>query len=1060
MLFDNPTAHRRDVEAKSTSQLLETDMFARSTNGTPLSSPRAMRTQATTLTTVCMLSLLSGTAIGAPIAWKNSDSPELQAQQIQRVSVSSVLKAAKTNRTALDRSGYVLVTLQKTPDQAARQSLLDNGLTLLDPVSPTSYFARLDVLANTEAIQNSLSSASMLTRAHKLHPAIQNDEMPDWSIAGNDTLRAIDGSLNNPKVAAYVMLHRDVNAASPEIASMIKSSKGSLRSVIMSMNTVVVEMPFSQLKKLADDDRVQWIEPPLPPLETSNLSNRVITQVNTAQSAPYNLDGTGVTVLVYDGGTVRDSHNDFSGRVTNIDSAGVSFHATHVAGTIGGDGSVNINNRGMAPGVNILGAGFEVAGVFEEGFLYTDPGDLEADYTLAMSLGATISNNSIGSNVAQNGYPCAWHGDYGITAGVIDNVIRGSLGEPITVFWAAGNERGNGRCGTSYGTTAPPGNNKNAISIGALNSNDDSMTSFSSWGPSDDGRLRPVVSAPGCQSGSDGGVTSTGDGSDTEYITLCGTSMASPTAAGIGALIVQDFRAQFPAWGDPSNQLMKVILIEGSVDILNNGPDYQSGYGSIRAVDSIDFLRTGNFREDTIGQEAAATYSIEVIESDPEFRVTIAWDDPAGAPNVAPALVNDLDLIVIDPSGDRHYPWTLNPASPSAGAVRTQEDHLNNIEQVFVENPEAGIWQIQILGTAITDGPQSFALASSLDIGDGLLGIFLTESAPEMILPDTPITVTAEIKEGVDTLVPGSVQLNYRYTPGSFTTVSMADNGDDTYTATIPGASCGEIIEYYSSANGSIAGPKFSPPSGSGAPTQTEIGEIKVALTDSFESDNGWTVSGDAADGGWSRGTPVNCSSRGAPDNDSDGSGQCWITDNDDANSCNSDVDDGTTILTSPIYDISDGGEFSFDYWYSDIPTGEVNGDQWAVEGSDDGGSTWVLLRSSTSVSSTWRSDSILVGTEIDASNQMRFRFLVDDIGTQNVIEAGLDNIRITRFVCEDLAQCAADLNGDDVLDFFDISAFLNAFGSGSLSADFNDDGLLDFFDISGFLAAFNQGCP
>lgn len=1035
-------------------------MFARSTNGTPLSSPRALRTRSTNLATMCTLALLSGTTIGAPIAWKNSESAELQAAQVQRVSVSSVLKAAKTTRAATKHSGYILVTLDKTPDQATRQSLLADGLTLLEPVGPASYFARLDASANTNLIETKISSASNLTRAHKLHPTIQNDEMPEWSIVGSNTLRAVDGSMTDPKVAAYVMLHRDVDATSNEIASMVRAAKGSVRSIVMSMNTVVVEMPYSQLKKLADDDRVQWIEPPLPPLETSNLSNRVITQVNTAQSAPYNLDGTGVTVLVYDGGTIRATHNDFSGRVTNIDSSGVHYHPTHVAGTIGGDGSTNINNRGMAPGVNILGAGFEVAGGLSEGFLYTDPGDLEADYTLAMSLGATISNNSIGANVAQNGYPCAWHGDYGITAGTIDNVIRGSLGEPITVFWAAGNERGSGNCGVSYGTTAPPSNNKNSISIGALNSNDDSMTNFSSWGPSDDGRIRPVVSAPGCQTGSDGGVTSAGDGSDTEYITLCGTSMATPTAAGIGALIVQDFRDKFPSWGDPSNQLMKVILIEGSEDILNAGPDYQSGYGSIRAVDSIDFLRTGNFREDTIGQEAASTYSIEVSESDPEFRVTIAWDDPAGAPNVSLALVNDLDLVVLDPNGVRHYPWTLNQFSPSAGAVRTQEDHVNNIEQIYVQNPQAGVWQVQVIGTAISDGPQSFALASSLDIGDGLLSILLTESAPELILPGTPIIVTAEIKEGIDTLIPGSVQLNYRYTPGSYTTIPMIVNEDGTYTATIPGASCGDTIEYYSSANGSIAGPKFSPPTGAGSPTHTEIGQIKVALIDTFESDNGWTVSGNAVDGGWTRGTPVDCASRGAPGSDSDGSGQCWVTDNDSANSCNSDVDDGTTILTSPIYDIAQGGEFSFDYWYSDIPTGEVNGDQWVVEGSFNGGATWVPLRSSTVVSSDWRSDTIIVRTEIAATDQMRFRFTVDDIGTQNVIEAGLDNIQISRFVCEDIDLCTPDMNNDEVLDFFDISVFLSAFGSANPAADFNDDGQLDFFDVSAFIAAFNAGCP
>ena len=1035
-------------------------MFVRSTHGLGLSSGM--------IAAITMASgTIAGTVFGAPVQWKNNAeasmsgrSGQQKSARLSQQSAASVLRGAAIQNQATTSGGYILVRLHEAPDKAARMLLLDDGLELLSPVGDNTYFARVHAGADAASLEGKLSDAGMISRAHKLHPLIQADEMPSWAIVGSESVRVSEASGSDPVVAAYVMMHRDVDAASPEMDKLLGSYLGSVKSVVMSMNTLVVEMPYSQLKKLADDDRVQWIEPPLPPMEVTNSSNRVITQVNTAQSAPYNLDGTGVTVLVYDGGTVRASHNDFSGRVTNIDSSAVHYHATHVAGTIGGDGSTTLNNRGMAPGVNILAAGFEVAGGFSEGFLYTDPGDLESDYSLALSLGASISNNSIGSNVAQNGYPCAWQGDYGITAGTIDNVIRGSLGDGITVFWAAGNERGSGRCGSSYGTTAPPGNNKNAISVGALNSNDDSMTAFSSWGPSDDGRLRPVISAPGCQVGSDGGVTSTGDGSNTEYITLCGTSMASPTAAGVGALILQDFRAQYPAWGDPSNQLMKVILIEGAADILNTGPDYQSGYGSIRAVDSIEFMRGGNFEEDSVDQGGSSNFTITVNPEDTEFRVTIAWDDPAGAPNVAPALVNDLDLVVIDPSGDRHFPWTLNPASPSAGAVRTQEDHLNNIEQVFVENPQAGVWQVQVMGTGVTDGPQSFALASALDLSDGLLSVSLAETAPDLILPGTPIEVTAFINEGSDTVVPGSVWVNYRNEPGSFLSMPMSDNGDGSYTQTIPGADCGKFIEYFVSANGTIAGAMTTPPQGESHPLHTEIGSYDVVLSDNFETDAGWTVSGDAVDGGWTRGVPVDCSSRGAPGADSDGSGTCWVTDNDSGSSCNSDVDDGTTILTSPIYDLSGGGEFSFEYWFADIPTGEVNGDEWAVDASIDGGSNWTRVRTVTTAAQVWRSDSIVIGQDIDASSTMRFRFSVSDLGTQNVIEGGLDNIRITRFVCEDSSVCPADINGDGSLNFLDVSEFLGAFGVGDSVADFDGNGSFNFLDISAFLGSYNAGCP
>jgi len=56
--------------------------------------------------------------------------------------------------------------------------------------------------------------------------------------------------------------------------------------------------------------------------------------------------------------------------------------------------------------------------------------------------------------------------------------------------------------------------------------------------------------------------------------------------------------------------------------------------------------------------------------------------------------------------------------------------------------------------------------------------------------------------------------------------------------------------------------------------------------------------------------------------------------------------------------------------------------------------------------------------------------------------------------------SCAPDLTGDGALNFFDISAFLSAFGVLDPVADFNNDGAFNFFDISAFLVAFSAGCP
>ncbi|HIB01484.1 MAG TPA: hypothetical protein EYO31_06320, partial [Phycisphaerales bacterium] len=449
-----------------------------------------------------------------------------------------------------------------------------------------------------------------------------------------------------------------------------------------------------------------------PKFSELNNSNRVISQADAAQAAPYNLDGSGVTVMVYDGGYGFSGHSDFGGRHTARDSAGLSNHATHVAGTIGGDGASSGGlYKGMAPGVTIESYGFEQEGGLSEGFLYTDPGDLALDYGQAINTyGAVLANNSIGTNTAPNGFPCEWTGDYDITSNLIDGVVRGDLGAPIRIVWANGNERGSSNCGTSYNSTAPPACAKNHITVGAFNSDDESMTYFSSWGPTDDGRIKPDISAPGCEAGDDGGVTSCS--SSGGYTNMCGTSMACPTVTGLSALIMQDWRAQYPGEPDMQNATLKALLAHTAQDKFNAGPDCQYGYGSVRVVQAIDHIRAENHAELEISHGEIVEMLV-FVQQPGEVKVTIAWDDVPGTPLVIPSLVNDIDIVVVDPNGTTHYPWTIDPSNPGNPAVRTQPDHLNNIEQVQIDAAQIGVYRIVFTGFNIAQGPQQFSVMAS-----------------------------------------------------------------------------------------------------------------------------------------------------------------------------------------------------------------------------------------------------------------------------------------------------------------------------------------------------------
>lgn len=655
-------------------------------------------------TALTFLALMTSALYAGPVQWRNGDSLEFwdtgrAAQMLLEEASSGAAQRHVILRFAAALTAEDRVELQNAGVQVQRY--LGDG----------AYFAavaRQGCDAAAVMARSAAPDVATIQANWKSHADLQSADAPSWAVIPTPDF---DPAPPRPWIAAYVMFHADTT--DDERVNAIVDAEGLYVSELVSVDGAVVEMPYENVASLAQRDAVMYIEPALPPMTALNNSNRAETGAEVVQAAPYSLDGSGVSVLVYDGGYARATHQDFGGRLTVRDTSGLADHATHVCGTIGGDGSASGGlYRGMAPGVTIESYGFEQVGGLQPGFLYSDPGDFEADYGDAIvNYGTVIANNSIGTNTAWNGFPCEWTGDYGVTSSVIDSVVRGSLGAPIRVIWANGNERGTSRCGAAYLTTAPPACAKNHITVGALNSNDDSVTYFTSWGPADDGRLKPDLSAPGCQSDDDGGVTSAGSASDTTYTTKCGTSMATPTVTGLAALLLQDFRAQFPTRPDFRPATLKSLLIHNAEDIAAPGPDYQTGYGAVRIQRTIDFMRTDSFLEDTVDQGGVVTLIVNVTAQDPQLRATLAWDDPPAVPLVLNALVNDLDLRVIAPDMTQHYPWTLGGvADPNSPAQRTQADHVNNIEQVLVDTPQPGLWTIEIHGFNVPEGPQPFSI--------------------------------------------------------------------------------------------------------------------------------------------------------------------------------------------------------------------------------------------------------------------------------------------------------------------------------------------------------------
>ena len=156
--------------------------------------------------------------------------------------------------------------------------------------------------------------------------------------------------------------------------------------------------------------------------------------------------------------------------------------------------------------------------------------------------------------------------------------------------------------------------------------------------------------------------------------------------------------------------------LDDSTQWYNRGPDYASGYGLLQIGDAVEQMQSGFFIENAIHDAQQKEYWMEILPDAADVKISLTWDDPPAVENASKALVNDLDIVVYDPKGKRYFPWTLNSSDPSAAAVRTREDDVNNVEQIFIESEALypGIWQVLVKGTHVPEGPQIFSVTSSV----------------------------------------------------------------------------------------------------------------------------------------------------------------------------------------------------------------------------------------------------------------------------------------------------------------------------------------------------------
>lgn len=468
---------------------------------------------------------------------------------------------------------------------------------------------------------------------------------------------------------------------------------------------------------------------------TENVNASLLTrtlELNTGGSLGLNLNGEEHSVGVWDEKRVMVNHDEFKlvdqdSKVT-IGDSGNSFggHGTHVAGTIGAYG-INPNAKGMAPEVEIL--------------TYDWQDDI-AEVLAAANEGLLISNHSYGIPIFNNqgnlALPAAYVGAYMNDAYYWDYLVHQL--DYILPVMSAGNE------GVPNNSQAiAPGYDKlfgNKVSKNLLivaNSfkpyfdedtnerlTEATINPSSSEGPTDDGRVKPDIAGMG--SNLESSYYFVGSPSATDgYATLTGTSMSTPNVAG-SLILLQQYNNELYSEHLKSFEL-KNLAIHTVYDPQSPsiGPDPKFGWGVLDAYESALVIQNKNnseiiFESHELSDGQTISYDITVSE-DSSVKASIVWNDIAGKGTASspgnsptlndptPALVNDLDMRIINNDTDEEYmPWVLDMSSTPIAAIKA-DNNVDNVEKIEVNNLPAGNYTIEISHKgSLVAGDQEFSL--------------------------------------------------------------------------------------------------------------------------------------------------------------------------------------------------------------------------------------------------------------------------------------------------------------------------------------------------------------
>jgi hypothetical protein len=498
----------------------------------------------------------------------------------------------------------------------------------------------------------------------KLSPVLQNNRRP----------------LANKQEQVFWIVASNIDSAKNYFAAkkipikILREHAGGLLVVSAKGTTIdsqVLSLPF-----------VRFVDVPRQPHEelAVNPFDNSLNTINLVHSQFPQLNGSNLVVSVKEN-RPDTTDIDFRGRYisTPLSSELISSHASYMCTIMAGGENSFYSGKGVAPAASIISSNF--ASLLPDG---------DADYK---QYGVSVQNHSYGTGIENY---------YGADAVAYDASIINNPG--LLHVFSSGNS-GNQNSTGPYAGIANMANitgsfkmAKNIITVGATDSFG-TVSFLSSRGPAYDGRIKPELVAFG-EDGSSGAAAHTSG----------------------AVLLLQQYYKENHGGTLPPASLIKAVLVNNADDKGAKGPDYNSGFGCLNTYNALQGLVKGLYNSGSVAQGGLQTFSLTVPANTRQLKLTLCWTDPAATANAPKALINDLDLeLVNNGNGQVWQPWVLSPVpiidSLQLPAVR-KKDTLNNIEQITIDNPAAGNYTVRVKGYSIPAGSQPFYIAWQLAAAD------------------------------------------------------------------------------------------------------------------------------------------------------------------------------------------------------------------------------------------------------------------------------------------------------------------------------------------------------